>query len=76
VYIRLSIIGSTSAATTATVSYFSGLPYTPAQDAACAATTGDQATNGVGYIWGGSRIYPPTVSATAFEISVTGFYFV
>jgi len=78
VYIILEVAASTSTASTANSTYFTGLPFTIAIDSVINSVGANAVTSpGSGLItkFSGGRIYTPTWGATG-TIELSGFYFV
>ena len=78
VYITLEVAASTSTASTANSTYFTGLPFTIAIDSVINSVGANAVTSpGSGLItkFSGGRIYTPTWGATG-TVELSGFYFV
>ena len=78
VYWEMIVSASTSTACVRGTTYFSGLPFIPANSMPCIMASGDIIANGVGYVLGGAgpKIYPPAWTATAYAVATSGNFYV
>jgi hypothetical protein len=76
VYINLKVSAATSTTSTANTTYFSGLPFAPAQNSTVTAVNEGNITSlGVGLIASGSNLFAPSWTAVQ-NATLSGFYYV
>jgi hypothetical protein len=76
VYINLKVSAVTSTTSVANTTYFSGLPFTPAQNSTVTAVNEGNITSlGVGLIATGSTVFTPNWTAVQ-NATLSGFYYV